>query len=107
MAKFEIRVVGRRREAIDVKTMAEALVYLMEHLSDAEGGMAVAKIRERLTEVQRKRDAVSARMESKIDQLEAGMRVVEGALVRGQFEVPAGGHQKSPPLGMSFRSFGL
>ena len=36
MAKFEIRVVGKRREAIDVNQFAEALLDLIESLSDAD-----------------------------------------------------------------------
>lgn len=36
MAKGEIKVTGKRREAIDVKKLAEALLDYIEHLSDAE-----------------------------------------------------------------------
>jgi hypothetical protein len=36
MAKFEIKVVGKRRETTDVKIFATALLDLIDHLSDAD-----------------------------------------------------------------------
>lgn len=42
MAKFEIKVVGKRRQVIDVKTLAAALLELIEHLSDADRQKMVA-----------------------------------------------------------------
>lgn len=36
MARFEIRVIGKRRESIDIDRLAEALLDLIEHLSDAD-----------------------------------------------------------------------
>ncbi len=46
----------------------------------AEGGLAVAKVRQRLAEVQRKRDMVATRMDSEMEQLEVGTKLIEGAL---------------------------
>ena len=36
MAKFEIRVVGQRRESVDVKALAGALLEFIDRLSDAD-----------------------------------------------------------------------
>ncbi|MHB1583185.1 MAG: hypothetical protein ACYCU7_13575 [Acidimicrobiales bacterium] len=46
----------------------------------AEGEMVVAKVRQRLAEVQRKRGLVAARMDSEVERLEVGIRLIEGAL---------------------------
>jgi site-specific DNA recombinase len=53
-----------------------------ENLIDlaAEGGMAVAKVRQRLAEIKRKRDLAASRLNGQIEQLEVGVRLIEGAL---------------------------
>ena len=53
-----------------------------ENLIDlaAEGGSSVAKVRQRLAEIHRKRDQLTARMADKLEQLEVGAKLIEGAL---------------------------
>jgi site-specific DNA recombinase len=68
--------------ARQLKAELDRLDKQEENLIDlaAEGGMAVAKVRKRLGEIQRKRDLAAERMGSQVEQLEDGVRLIEGAL---------------------------
>jgi site-specific DNA recombinase len=46
----------------------------------AEGGLAVTKVRNRLAAIQMQRDQVAERVDGQEEQLEVGMRLIEGAL---------------------------
>lgn len=70
-----------------------------ENLIDlaAEGGQAVAKVRKRLAELQRKRDLVADRLNGQVEQLEVGVALIEGALEL--LRDPADMYLRMPPEG--------
>ncbi len=70
-----------------------------ENLIDlaAEGGQAVAKVRKRLAELQRKRDLVADRLSGQVEQLEVGVALIEGALLL--LQDPADMYLQMPPEG--------
>jgi site-specific DNA recombinase len=82
------------RDALDERQKSEKLLARQlkaelgrldkqeENLIDlaAEGGMAVAKVRQRLAELKRKRDLAANRLNGQVEQLEVGVRLIEDAL---------------------------
>ena len=82
------------RDALDERQKSEKLLARQlkaelgrldkqeENLIDlaAEGGMAVAKVRQRLAELKRKRDLAASRLNGQVEQLEVGVRLIEDAL---------------------------
>ncbi len=88
------RLRAAMRDALDERQKSEKLLARQlkaelarldkqeENLIDlaAEGGMAVAKVRQRLAEIKRKRDLAVSRMNGQVEQLEIGVRLIEHAL---------------------------
>jgi site-specific DNA recombinase len=99
------------RDALDERQKAEKLLARQlkvelsrldkqeENLIDlaAEGGMAVTKVRQRLAEIKRKRDLVASRLNGQVQQLEVGVKLIEGALQL--LRDPADMYLRMPPEG--------
>ena len=71
-----------RMLAKQLKAELDRLDKEEENLIDlaAQGGVAVTKVRKRLAQTQRKRDEVAGRMSGSVEQLEIGVRLIEGAI---------------------------
>jgi site-specific DNA recombinase len=103
------RLRQRMRETLDEEEKATRLLNQQlraeierlnkqeENLIDlaAEGGLAVAKVKQRLAEIHVKRDQVSGRLNESGERLEAGVRLIDNALKL--LDDPHGTYQRMSP----------